>query len=212
MTLRKIFLGGLILLFAFSAYFLFTINSEKGKNKTSNAALAATKEETDETGPSYTVISDTVHEDVLQEEAQKYVPFKLIIPEAPKELNKPKINVVLPPPEAVTELAKTKRLTRIEIFYDSTKNENEGIVVVQTNHEIVQLNEVGEEEKLQKVKIANKEVNTYDCNCESKVKKYVWFDGQVTTEITVYGDINQESINQIVSNLPSSTELISESE
>lgn len=141
-----------------------------------------------------------VKENVSEKAAQQYVDFDIIIPQTEEGLEEPIIHVVEPPKGAVADKKLAKKLTRIESFYISKKNKrDEGIAIVQTNNEIVQLDENGEPLISKTIDIDGTKIKLYECDCKPINKTLLWwYDGEVTTEVTVYGDTNIEKAKNMI--------------
>lgn len=141
-----------------------------------------------------------VKENVSKETAQQYVDFRVVVPDAESDLEQPIIHVVEPPEGAVSDEKLARQLTRIESFYVSKNNKkDEGIAIVQTNNEIVQMDENGQPLKAETIDINGTKINSYECDCKPVNKTLLWwYDGKVTTEVTVYGDTNIQKAHNIV--------------
>lgn len=141
-----------------------------------------------------------VKENVSEKTAQEYVDFDIIIPQPEEGLEQPIIHVVEPPKGSVADEKLARKLTRIESFYISKKNKkDEGIAFVQTNNEIVQLDGNGEPLKSETIDIDGTKVNLYECDCKPVNKTLLWwYDGEVTTEVSIYGDTNIEKAKNMI--------------
>ncbi|MFE4525774.1 hypothetical protein ACFRCQ_27420 [Cytobacillus firmus] len=192
MAVKKTFFGISFLLVAFLMYVFFFSDFSFGKEKNESSSTVEAS-----------ISTDKPLMDLSTEEAEKFVPFNVEVPDAPEGLNNPVTNVVLPPDNAVSDEEAVKNLTRIETIYESKKNKDEGIVVVQTNNEIVQIDESGNPVEPKTMNIGDKEVNYYDCECTPKRTIYSWYDGKVSTEITVFGDIKLEKVEHLIKKLSS---------
>lgn len=182
MVFKKTYLILLIPLLAVLIFFAFQLNFDFGlkKNELNNTVFASQQN-----------IDFELMEFVSQETAQKSVDFNLVIPKTLNGLDNPITVVAKPPKEAVYDELVARKLTRVESYYLSMDSNDEGISLVQTNHEIIQMNFDGEPLNGKIIEISGTKINSYECDC-IPTKKIIlwWYDGNVTTEITIFGEKN----------------------
>ncbi|WP_041265039.1 hypothetical protein [Geobacillus thermodenitrificans] len=136
------------------------------------------------------------------QKAQEYVDFEVQSPNSPEGFKEPSITVILPPQNALKNVNEKRKLTRVETFYESKDNPNEGIRIIQTNTEIIPSNPSnGEPLTPSTLKVGDLEVNYYGCDCNPATKTYWWYDGKVSTHITAFGDIKEDKIVHIIKQL-----------
>lgn len=173
-------IGMLVLILTFS----FANNSTSKTKNTNNVAEASEFKEV---------------ESVTKEDAQKLINFKLIIPKSLKSFKDPVIVSNTPPTGAIQDLKKSKKFKRIESYYESKTNKNEGIIFAQTNHEIQEMDALsGEPLKAETLQILGQNINHFKCDCDPSSELYWWFDGKIGTEIKIIGEFPKEEIDSFL--------------
>lgn len=60
---------------------------------------------------------------------------------------------------------------------------------------------IGKELVSKPIKIDELEVNTYECDCKIPSKKYWWYDGSVTIDLKIIGNVPEEEIHTLIREL-----------